>query len=88
MRTGWHIQETYQCDACGAVVVTAGGIPGGWGEYNALVSSRGAGTPVYSEHVPDVHVCPPCLGEGPGILGRRVHDLLAMVGEEATNRGA
>ena len=88
MRVRWKIEEAYQCDACGAVAETAGGIPDGWGEYSAWVSGRGVGPPVYTEHLPDVHVCRRCLDRAPGIVGRRVQEFLTPDGaaeEEATH---
>lgn len=88
MRTGWHIQEAYRCDgdACEAEAVTSGGIPDGWGEFQAMVSCRGAGTPMFTnEALPDVHVCPRCRERGPGILGRRIQELLATPEEEVAH---
>lgn len=76
MRIRCQVQETYQCDACGAIAETEGWAPDDWGAYYASVMVQGAGGRASGAHVPAVHVCPRCLEWGPGLLGRRVQEFL------------
>ena len=73
MRIRCQVQETYQCDACGASAETEGWVPDDWSVYFADVRVRGE---VPALVVPGVHICPQCVDRAPGIVGRRVQEFL------------